>query len=73
MTVISKMELDHKLEDINSLMPPPYNLCVYKRYGGMAIDLYSGRVRQRELIDRLTSGQVYTWLNAFHEGILMGL
>lgn len=70
---ITNADLDQMLNIINKDMPNGLYLVVGQRYGYKAVDLMredsSGVVRT--MISGVRSGEVYTWLNAYHDGMMM--
>lgn len=70
---ITNADLDQMLNIINKDMPNEYYLVIGQRYGYKAIDLMQGDSTSivRTMISGIRSGEVYTWLNAYHEGMMM--
>lgn len=66
-------DLDQVLNIINKDMPSGYYLVLGQRYGYKAVDLMQGDSSGivKTMISGVRSGEVYDWLNAYHEGMLM--
>lgn len=70
---ITNADLDQVLNVINHDMPNDYYLVVGQRYGYKSVDLMQrdSTAVVKTMISGIRSGEVYTWLNAYHDGMMM--